>query len=52
VYLPAGRWYDATYGRVIKGPRRLEGYSTPLAAAPAFVRLGARGAEAARAALR
>jgi len=52
VYLPAGRWYDANHGAVIKGPRRLEGYGAPLGVTPTFVRLGARGANDAFKALR
>jgi alpha-glucosidase (family GH31 glycosyl hydrolase) len=52
VYLPAGTWYDVARGRAVNGPRLLEGYAAPLGTAPAFVRLGARGASGALRALR
>jgi alpha-glucosidase (family GH31 glycosyl hydrolase) len=52
VHLPPGRWYDVARGAVIRGPRRLAGYRMPLGTAPAFVRLGAKGADDALNALR
>jgi alpha-glucosidase (family GH31 glycosyl hydrolase) len=52
VYLPAGTWYDVARGRAVNGPRLLEEYAAPLGTAPAFVRLGARGASGALRALR
>jgi alpha-glucosidase (family GH31 glycosyl hydrolase) len=52
VYLPAGRWYDVNRDVVVKGPRRLADYRAPLGVGPAFVRLGAKGADDAINALR
>lgn len=41
IHVPAGRWFDVAYRRVISGPTDLRGYSADLATMPLFVRLGA-----------
>ncbi|MEU6809713.1 glycoside hydrolase family 31 protein [Streptomyces sp. NPDC046831] len=52
VHLPAGRWHDVHRGTVVRGPRTLTGYATPLGVTPVFVRSGAPGADKALRALR
>jgi alpha-glucosidase (family GH31 glycosyl hydrolase) len=52
IVLPAATWLDVNHGTVIKGPTTLTGYPAPLGVTPVFVRLGARGADKAIAALR
>ncbi|MGP4005116.1 TIM-barrel domain-containing protein [Streptomyces sp. 4N124] len=44
VHLPSGTWYDVNHGTVIRGPKTLTGYPTPLGVTPAFVNLKAKGA--------
>ncbi|WP_055489947.1 glycoside hydrolase family 31 protein [Streptomyces sp. TP-A0356] len=52
VHLPPGEWYDVRHGTVIRGPRTLTGYGTPLGVAPDFVNVRAKGADKALRALR
>lgn len=52
IHLPAGTWKDVANGKVLRGPRTLTDYATPLGVSPVFVKLGAPGAEKALRALR
>ncbi len=52
IQLPAGRWLDVNHGTEVTGPATLTGYPVPIGVTPAFVRLGAPGAQQASAALR
>jgi hypothetical protein len=52
IVLPAGKWLDVNQGTTIQGPTTLTGYPVPLGVTPAFVKLGAPGADKAIAALR
>ncbi len=52
VFLPTGSWFDVNHGTVVRGPRILKGYATPLGVTPAFVNLRAPGADKAIQALK
>jgi alpha-glucosidase (family GH31 glycosyl hydrolase) len=52
IHLPAGRWIDVNHGTEIRGPATLTGYPVPIGVTPAFVRVGADGAQQAARALR
>ncbi|MGW3492940.1 hypothetical protein [Streptomyces sp. NPDC001020] len=45
VRLSPGTWRDVSQGTVIRGPKDLKGYGTPLGVTPTFVNLKAKGAD-------
>lgn len=51
VYLPRGTWFDVNHDTVVRGPKTLVGYGTPLDVTPTFVNLAAPGAQQAIAGL-